>query len=203
MNKGERTRREILKTAERIVLERGFAGTSIESILAAAKITKGGFFYHFDGKSDLARNLMLLYLEEDEAFFRGLIEQAQHLSEDPLQQLLIFLKLMADEMAKLPSTHPGCLVASFTYESQQFDDDVKSLAAKGVLLWRTTFVAFFEAARAKHPMRLNVESSELADMLTSVIEGGIITSRTLDDPKILVQQLLQFRNYVRLLFDDV
>jgi len=35
-----------------------------------------------------------------------------------------------------------------------------------------------------------------------MMEGGIILSRVMDDPRILGQQLLQFRNYVRLLFGD-
>ena len=57
--KGERTRNEIMKIAEGLVLQRGFAGTSIERILEEADITKGGFFYHFEGKNDLARRSAL------------------------------------------------------------------------------------------------------------------------------------------------
>jgi len=42
----------------------------------------------------------------------------------------------------------------------------------------------------------------MADMLTSVIEGGIIMSRALQDQNILPNQLLQFRAYLRLAFGD-
>jgi len=124
---------------DRLVLQQGFAGTSIEQILEEAQITKGGFFYHFDGKNDLARHLILRHLEEDEAFFLDLVSKAQALSEDPLQQFLIFLKLLAEAMGNLPEMHPGCLVASFTYESQQFNEDVHELNAKGILSWRKIF----------------------------------------------------------------
>jgi AcrR family transcriptional regulator len=68
--KGAQTREHILATAESIILQRGYSGTSIEEIIGEAGITKGGFFYHFAGKSDLARNLMLRYLENDSKFFR-------------------------------------------------------------------------------------------------------------------------------------
>jgi AcrR family transcriptional regulator len=64
--KGEQTREHILATAESIILQRGYSGTSIEDIIGEAGITKGGFFYHFDGKNDLAKNLMLRYLDQDE-----------------------------------------------------------------------------------------------------------------------------------------
>lgn len=200
--KGAETREHILATAESIILERGYAGTSIEDIIKAAGITKGGFFYHFEGKNDLACKLMLRYLVQDKAFFEGLIERAGQLSEDPLQQYLIFLKLLAEAMADLPGTHPGCLVASFTYEARQFDDDVQNLNAEGVMAWRRVFLEMLERAAAKYPLLIERPLEELADMLTSTIEGGIVVSKVLDDADILPAQLLQYRNYVRLAFGD-
>ena len=200
--KGEQTREHILATAESIILQRGYSGTSIEDIIGEAGITKGGFFYHFDGKSDLAKNLMLRYLDQDEKFFDGLAERARALTEDPLQQLLIFLKLMAQAMADLPGTHPGCLVASFTYESQQFDDEVRQLNTQGVLSWRRLFMDLLENVSEKYPMKIEKPLEELADMLSSVIEGGIIMSKVLDDRHILPNQLLHYRSYIRLVFGD-
>jgi len=200
--KGEQTREHILATAESIILQRGYSGTSIEDIIGEAGITKGGFFYHFDGKSDLAKNLMLRYLDQDEKFFDGLAERARALTEDPLQQLLIFLKLMAEAMADLPGTHPGCLVASFTYESQQFDDEVRQLNTQGVLSWRRLFMDLLENVSEKYPMKIEKPLEELADMLSSVIEGGIIMSKVLDDRHILPNQLLHYRSYIRLVFGD-
>ena len=200
--KGEQTREHILATAEGIILQRGYSGTSIEEVIGAAGITKGGFFYHFDGKNDLAKNLMLRYLDSDTKFFTDLAERAQSLTEDPLQQLLIFLKLMAETMADLPDTHPGCLVASFTYEAQQFDDDVRELYAQGVLSWRHIFLEHFEKVVEKYPMKIEKPLEELADMLSTVIEGGIIMSKALNDRSILPNQLLHYRNYVRLVFGD-
>jgi len=200
--KGEQTREHIMATAEGIILNRGYAGTSIEEIIGKAGITKGGFFYHFDGKNDLARNLILRYLENDLVFFTGLADRARSLTEDPLQQLLIFLKLMAEAMEDLPGTHPGCLVASFTYEAEQFDDEVRELNAEGVLSWRRIFMEHLEAVVQKYPMKIEQPLEELADMLTAVIEGGIIMSKVLKDRTILPNQLLQFRNYVRLVFGD-
>lgn len=201
--KGKRTREHILATAESLILQRGYAGTSIEEIISRAGITKGGFFYHFDGKNDLAKNLLHRYLVQDEAFFNSLVERAAALTEDPLQQLLIFLKLLAEAMAELPDTHPGCLVASFTYESQQFDDDVQELNRVGLRTWRRIFMNYLEAAARKYPIKVERPLEELADMLTAVIEGGIILSRALGDREILPRQLLQYRNYIRLAYGDL
>ncbi len=199
-SKGEQTREQILATAEKLILGNGYSATSIEQIINESGITKGGFFYHFDGKNDLARKLILRYLEQDEIFFQSLKDRAVSLTEDPLQQLLLFLKLMAEAMEDLPGSHPGCLVASFTYESNQFDDEVRKLTADGLLSWRGFFTKQLERVLEQHTMTIEQPVEQLADMLTSVIEGGIILSRTLNDKTILPNQLLRFRDYIRLLF---
>ena len=198
--KGELTRENILGIAEHIILQKGFSGTSIDEIIEAANITKGGFFYHFKGKEDLAKHLMLRYQKADDQFFNDLFERADLLSEDPLQQMLIFLKLLAEAMGSLPDTHPGCLVASFTYENQQFNDDVKEIICDCMVGWRQLFIKKLSRINEKYPMKIESDVLELADMLTSVIEGGIIFSKVFNEPERLVQQILQYRNHIRLLY---
>ena len=200
--KGEQTREHIMAKAESLILQRGYSGTSIEEVINQAGITKGGFFYHFEGKSDLAKNLILRYLVQDMEFFTGLSQRAQSLIEDPLQQFLLFLKLLAEAMEDLPDTHPGCLVASFAYEAFQFNDEVRELNAEGVLSWRRMFMSHFEKISEKYTLKIDKPLEELADMLTSIIEGGIIMSKVLDDQDILPKQLLQYRGYIRLVFGD-
>ena len=200
--KGARTREHVLATAESLILSRGYSGTSIDEIISRSGLTKGGFFYHFEGKADLARHLMLRYLDRDIAFFEELSGRARSLVEDPLQQYLLFLKLLAEAMDELPDTHPGCLIASFTYEAHQFDDDVKGLNAEGLLAWRKLFLGHLEEIAEKYPPKSDQPLADLADMLSSILEGGIIISKVLEDSSALSSQLLQYRNYVRLVFEE-
>jgi len=198
--RGEDRREKILQVAEAIILQKGFSTTSIEDIMAGAHITKGGFFYHFPGKNELARALVERYLEHDSILFDGLARRAAELTEDPLQQWLLFLNLLAETMADLEDLHPGCLVASFTYESEQLDCEVKALITEGVMRWRRLFRGRLEAAAAVYPMDDSVSLDELADLLSSIIEGAIIVSRVLQDKLVLAQQIRQYRHYNQLLF---
>lgn len=196
------SRERILESAETIILQKGFAATSIEDILEKASITKGGFFYHFGGKNELALALIERYLEHDETIFSDLFGQADNLSEDPLHQLLIFLKLLAEMMGKLKEAHPGCLVASFTYESQQFDDTVRNQVKTGLLRWRQLIGDRLDKIMDRHKPNDDVSVEVLADMFSSIIEGGIIVSRALEDKKALVDQILSYRSYLKLLFES-
>jgi AcrR family transcriptional regulator len=201
--KGKQTRERILEVAERLILQRGFAGTAIEDIIKEAAISKGGFFYHFDGKNDLAISLLERYREEDALLFSGMFARAEELSDDPLQQMLIFLKLLSETMAELEELHPGCLVASFTYESQQVNEQVRALTAECVLDWRRLFQRQIDKVNQRYQAATDVTSEALADMLSSIIEGGIVVSRALGNPDILVSQLLQYRSHVSLLYQQV
>lgn len=195
------SRERILITAESIILQKGFASTSIEDILDRAAITKGGFFYHFEGKVGLAKALVERYLENDENIFADLFAQADELSEDPLHQVLIFLKLWADMVKSLPQVHPGCLAASFTYESQQLNEEVRELTRQGFIAWRNTLSDRLEKVVEKYSPKLEINTEELADMFATTIEGGIILSRVFNDNGMLVKQLLSYRNYLRVLFE--
>jgi len=200
-SKGDMTREKILSVAEGIILQKGFSATSIDEIIQQSKITKGGFFYHFSGKNELAGALIQRYLVQDDKFFNSLFERADSLSEDPFQQMLIFLKLLSEAMADLPNGHPGCLVASFAYESMQFEEEVLALTAEGIISWRKLFLDRLEHIASRYSMKIEVSLAELADMLTAVVEGGIVMSLVTKNPDLLVQQILQYRTYLRLLFE--
>ncbi|GGC01533.1 TetR family transcriptional regulator [Marinobacterium zhoushanense] len=195
------SRDRLLDTAESLILRKGFAGTSIEDILEQAAITKGGFFYHFKGKAELAKVLVQRYLSDDKQIFSALFADARQLTEDPLHQLLIFLKLFAETMNELEQTHPGCLVASFTYETQQFDDEVRALIEEGVLSWRKLIKDQLTEIEKVYQPRQAIELESLADMFTSVVEGGIILSRIFHDNAVLRDQILVYREHLRLIYE--
>ncbi|MFN3461905.1 MAG: TetR/AcrR family transcriptional regulator [Oceanibaculum sp.] len=193
-------REKILELAEEAVLAKGFAATSIDELVAGAGITKSGFFYHFRDKNALAKAMILRYLDRDRELLDDLFRRADELNEDPLHGFLVGLKMFAELMADLPDNYPGCLAASFCYQDQLFDAEIRDLNAKGMLDWRQRFRIRFEAIASRYPPREPVDMEALADMATVLVEGGLILGRALQDSSILPRQILVFRDYVRLVF---
>ena len=130
LRKGSDTRDRILDAAEAAVLAKGFAGTSIDELIAAVGITKSGFFYHFRDKGELARALLIRYIERGNVLFYELFRRADELNEDPLHGFLVGLKMFAEMFADLPTGHPGCLVASYCYQDRLFDQEVRDSTAR-------------------------------------------------------------------------
>lgn len=193
-------RERILGVAEIAILEKGFGATSIDELITAANITKSGFFYHFRDKSELARVLLTRYLERESALFDDLFRRADELNEDPLHGFLVGLKMLAELLADLPTGHPGCLVASYCYQERLFDRDVRALSAEAVLTWRQRFRERLSRIEERYPPRMNVDLDDLADMLSVVVDGGIILSKVLHDKNYLPRQVLLYREFVRAVF---
>jgi TetR/AcrR family transcriptional repressor of nem operon len=198
--KGSSTRERILELAEAAVLEKGFAATSIDELIAAAGITKSGFFYHFKDKGELAVALMERYIAHNDAILADIFRRADELNEDPLHGFLVAMKLFAEMTADLPSTHPGCLVASFCYQDRLFSQEVRDLTTKGVSIWRKLFLDRLTRIAERYPPKIPVDLAALADMANALVDGGIIQSRVMRDKAILPQQIMLYRDFVRAVF---
>jgi AcrR family transcriptional regulator len=193
-------RERILDCAEGAILQKGFAATSIDELIAATGISKSGFFYHFKDKGDLAKALLVRYLERDREILDDLFRRADELSDDPLHGFLVALKFFADLLANIPEGHPGCLVASFCYQEQLFNREVRELNAEALLAWRRRFRERFEAIARRYEPRVEVDLDALADAASTIVDGGIVLSKALKDPSLLPKQVLLFRAFVKAVF---
>nr|CAD6618972.1 TetR/AcrR family transcriptional regulator [Rhizobium sp. Khangiran2] len=198
--KGEATRQRLLEIAQASVLDKGFAATLIDEVIAEAGITKSGFFYHFRDKNELARAMLQRYVEENDEIFDEIFGRAQELTDDPLQSYLLGLKLLAEMTRDLPGGHPGCLVASICYQERLFDHQVHALNASSVRKWNARFHGYLAQIAAVYPPREDVSLEDLAETLTCIFDGAIIMSKALKDPGQLERQVLSYRTFIKILF---
>jgi AcrR family transcriptional regulator len=168
--------------------------------VAGAGITKSGFFYHFKDKGDLAKALLERYLERDHAILDDIFGRARELHSDPLHSLLIALKLFVEMLESLPESHPGCLAAAYCYQDQLFSREIRDLNAEGVLAWRRRMLGQLEEVAALYPPRFEIDLETAADMLATLVEGGIILSRVLKDKDVLARQVLLYRSFIQSAF---
>jgi TetR/AcrR family transcriptional repressor of nem operon len=202
MRKGDATRERLLQIAEAAVLSKGFGATSIEEIIAEAGITKSGFFYHFRDKNELARAMVVRYTEENDRIFADTFARADDLADgDPLQSLLIGLKLMAELFSDLAGGHPGCLVATMCYQERLFDREVRDLIAESVARWNDFFATRLRKAADYHGAT-DLDVTGLAQSVSCVVDGAIIMGRALSDSSLVARQLLLLRSHIKLVFQS-
>lgn len=200
MGKGIATREKLMDIAEAAILQKGFGATSIDELIAEAGITKSGFFYHFRDKNQLAHALLARHRDRDDQVLDDIFGRAQELTDDPLHTLLVGLKLLAEMMANLREGHPGCLVTTYCYNERLFDQDVRDLNRQVVLAWRVRFRSMVDAINQRYAAREAIDPQDLADTISTVIEGGIAISKVLHEPLLLSRQVLVLRGFIRQLY---
>lgn len=194
------TRERILEVAHDAIVAKGFTATSVEEIAVAVGISRAGFFYHFPDKNALARALIDRQIVEEGEMLADMTLRAAELSDDPLQQMLIIMRLMAERYVEIPGGYAGCILASTTYQDRLFDTEVKAANRRAQLAWRERFRNHFDRIAAAYPPKEPVDAGDMADMLNAVIEGGMILSRGMSDPQVLVRQVLLARQMVKITY---
>lgn len=86
------TRRTLLDSAARLFAERGYAGTSLDEVVAAAKVTKGALYHHFSGKQAVFEAV----LEKVEADAVEEITAQVRQEKDPWQKALVGVRSFLD-----------------------------------------------------------------------------------------------------------
>jgi TetR/AcrR family transcriptional repressor of nem operon len=198
---GSATKERILDRAQELILDRGYGGMSLDMVIEKAGVTKGAFYYHFASKAELAQALVERFAAADEAHYWTTMERADRLSDDPLQQVLIAVGLMAEEVVATDDAPAGCLYASFCYQAGLFEPEVHEIVARAIRFWTTKLGERLARAMELHPPRQPVDAEQLADQFLTVFEGGFVMARSLDDPRQLERALLHYRRYLELLFD--
>ena len=197
---GTETRERILDGAERLVLDRGLAATSIDDILAESGTSKGSFFHHFPSKNHLARALVERYAANDVAFLDEIMTGAEAASDDPAAQIIAFLRLFEEGAEDTVSQQPSCLYVSYIFDRQLFVDGTNDLIAAAFVAWRERLAEKLRAASAIHPPRAEVDLDALADHLSATYEGAFMMARALGDRDLMRRQLELVRQQLALVF---
>jgi AcrR family transcriptional regulator len=85
---GASTRRALVEVATARFTEQGYAGTSLDDVVAGARVTKGALYHHFSGKQALFESV---FARVEERAARS-IERAVRGSEDPWDKALAGLR---------------------------------------------------------------------------------------------------------------
>lgn len=106
-----------------------------------------------------------------------------------------------DDKAELAK---ALLLRCLEHDRQVLDDlinrEVRDLNAEGILRWRRRFRERLDLIAKRYPPREGVDLDALADMAATLIEGALVLSRALRDPKIPAQQVMLYRDFVRCVF---
>jgi len=173
------TRRRIVKTAAAEFRRKGINGAGVNDVMAAAGLTHGGFYRHFDSKDELVAEACAAAIESAEA-----TNQCPALGKDGLEAIL------ADYLSTDHRDNPseGCVLAGLGSELARSDDKTRAAATAGFLKLVDAFAQQY---------RMKPQAAKARALVTaSAIIGAITMSRIVTDPKLSAAILRQTKKHL-------
>ena len=190
---GTATRERILTSAEQLVIENGYAATSVDQVIAASGSSKGAFFHHFDSKLDLARSLVERYATADIGQLDAATEHARGITEYPAGRVDAFLAYFEDRADELMSVQSSCLYVSILAERQLVLAGTSEPILAAVVAWREGLAALLVDALGDRAAGVDVDVDALADHVFVTFEGAFLLARSTGDPGHMRRQLAVLR----------
>jgi len=162
-DRGETTRRHILEAAAEAFAEHGFAGTSLNDVIRAAGVTKGGFYHHFPSKEALALEVVRYKQEQ----WSGRVLSASMQEPRAMDQLMAMTRALCDlhEQDKAADSL-GRLCAELSE-----DPELAPRLSTQYVTWVDITQSLFARAQQEGDVRSDVDTRTAAELAVALFMG--------------------------------
>ena len=165
------TKRKILEAARRLFHEQGYAATGIATILRDADVNSGSLYYFFASKEALLVGVLEYYVE----LLRPMVmDPAEKTSGDPVERVFGLLGLYRMGLQSTGCTM-GCPIGNLALEVADSHPEVRRLIDLNFNNWVNVVESWLVAAGDRLPPGL--DRRQLAQLVLTIMEGGIMQSR--------------------------
>jgi TetR/AcrR family transcriptional repressor of nem operon len=183
---------KIVQTALRLMLDKGYAGTTVDGICENAGVSKGSFYHFFKTKEDIGLEALEAFIQRGERLMRlgDLME-----IEDPIQRAFAYLE-HAETVSK-DLWGDGCLLGNFALDLARTHPAIR---ARVTALFDGTIDKVAKIFEPIATLRENGPTGvQLAEQYIAMLEGSIVLAKAHDDWKRIPRGIQAFGGYLRLL----
>jgi TetR/AcrR family transcriptional repressor of nem operon len=168
--KGETTRQMIVAAAAPIFNQRGFEGTSMQDVMEATGLEKGGLYRHFSGKEELAAEVFRYSLEQSVKL------RTEHV--DRAHGTIPLLKSLVKRFVEVPSSMPGgCPLMNTAIDSDDGNPTLRGLAHEALSDWRTRLIKIIRDGIRDGEIKTGTVPRQIANTIIASLEGALMISR--------------------------
>jgi TetR/AcrR family transcriptional repressor of nem operon len=188
---------KLLDAAVSMIRTKGYAASTVDELCAAAGVTKGAFFHHFESKEELAVAAADHWSEAAVGLFAA---APYHRHADPLDRVLGYIDfrraLLTGELPEFT-----CLAGTMIQETYRSNLPIRDACARSIMSHAAQVEADIREAIETHRLNPPWTAASLAIYMQAVLQGAFIIAKAEGHARDAAACVDHLRRYVALLFD--
>jgi TetR/AcrR family transcriptional regulator, transcriptional repressor for nem operon len=190
--KGEQTRQKIIENSLQLFSVKGYFNTSINDILVAAELTKGGLYGHFSSKEDI---WYAVYDEAVELWKRNVFKGIRD-NSDPLERIEKFIENDMRDYLGGDVFDGGCFFLNMLVELSGQSATMSRQILRGFVRLSKLLRTWLEEADRSGMLKHGLDLKEIANFILISLNGAAALYISSRDTSILEQTVSQLRFYI-------
>lgn len=190
--KGEATRRNIIKTSLQVFSVKGYFNASINDILQATGLTKGGLYCHFKSKEEIWRAVY----EEAVEIWRSAVFKDMRSVRDPLDRIKQTVENVLLDYLGEDVFDGGCFFVNMLVELSGQSDTMGRRIVKGFVGFSKLFQSWLKEAESSCILKENLDHREIADFIVTSLNGAATLYMSTRDKDVLRRNNRQLHFYL-------
>jgi len=173
----ERTRGLLLQAAFQEIHRSGYRSADLDAILAAAGVTKGALYYHFDDKEALGYAVLDEVMASD--LHKKWVQPLEN-AKDPIDALV---RIVQSESLKREDVRRGCPLLNLSNEMSGLDEGFRRRTARLFKNWHDAVAGALREGQKRGVVRNDIDANETATFLIATYEGYVVLGKNSQDPR--------------------
>ena len=193
---GRETRRNVIEKSLQIFSVKGYYNTSINDVMAATGLTKGGLYAHFDSKEAIWNAAY----ERAVGIWRGIVFKGVRDVSDPLDRIARTIENDLRGYVCGEAFDGGCFFFNMLVELSGQSPEMSGRIVKGFMQFSDLLASWLEEARSEGKLKPGVRIKEVADFIVTSINGAAalyVATRNNRFPRAIERQLNAYIQMLR------
>ena len=157
----------------------GYRSADLDAILAAAGVTKGALYYHFDDKEALGHAVV------DEVIASSVQQkwvQPLRNANNPIDTLV---RIVQSESLKRENVQRGCPLLNLSQEMSGLDEGFRRRTARLFKDWHDAIAKALREGQKRRLVRSDIDANETATFLIAAYEGYVVLTKNSQDARMM------------------
>ena len=165
-------RSELLAAGIEVMHRNGYAGSSVDAIVAMAGMQKGAFFSHFGSKDAFVREALLAYFQGWSSAADAILEDEGLSSEGKLEALIRISTGGSKDNFQF-----GCLIGNMAAEMSNSHDEIRKTLTVLFQQWAIPFERLIRKGQALGDFHSGIDPVATSRFIVNSLQGTILRGK--------------------------